>query len=168
MKKLPLILLALLLLTAGCSSIDCPVQNRVATVYVLKKANGTADTLKGHFAVMTRRATGKDTTLYGDTAQAKSQVELVTLQLPIGYTTQEDTLFFVLRDTSKVWADTVFVKKENRPQFESVDCKMSFFHTLTGVRLSSHNLIDSISIVKTAVTYDLSEPHFNIYFKSNR
>ena len=44
MRKIAIILFIALL--AACTSIDCPVQNAVYTVYSLKKADGTPDTLK--------------------------------------------------------------------------------------------------------------------------
>lgn len=162
MKKLPLCLFALLLLTVACSSIDCPVENVVATVYNLKKSDGTADTLKDTLYIISRRNNGTADTLLN------RSLNTTTFQLSVGYTNPEDTLLFMIRDTSGVHSDVVYVKKENQPHFESVDCKMSFFHTITGVTLGSHNIIDSIVIKKTAVNYDLSSEHFHIYFKAKR
>ena len=162
MKKLPFLLFAFLLLAAACSSIDCPVENVVATVYKLKKSDGTADTLKDSMTVISRRINGKDT------AVLKYSVNTTLFQLPVGYTNPVDTLFFVVKNGATLYRDTVYVKKENQPHIESVDCKMSYFHTITGVTLGSHNIIDSIVIKKTAVNYDLSSEHFHIYFKAKR
>lgn len=160
MRKLPFILFAVMLLVASCSSIDCPVQNVVATVYTLKKQDGTADTLRDTLTIMTRRSDGTDTTLLN------KSVGTTGFQLPIGYTNPEDTLYFIVSDTTGTYEDIAYIKKDNQPHFESVDCNISFFHTLTGVRLASHNAIDSIVIHKTAVNYDLSTEHFHIYFKA--
>ena len=162
MKKLPLCLFALLLLAVACSSIDCPVENVVATVYNLKKSDGTADTLKDTLYVISRRNNGTADTLLNRSTST------TTFQLSVGYNNPEDTLLFMIRDTSGVHSDVVYVKKENKPHFESVDCKMSYFHTITGMTLGSHNIIDSIVIKKTAVNYDLSSEHFHIYFKAKR
>ena len=160
MKKLPLCLFALLLLAIGCSSIDCPVENVVATVYKLKKSNGTADTLKDSMTIISHRINGKDTTVL------KYGVNTTLFQLPVGYTNPVDTLFFVVKDGEFLYRDTVYVKKENQPHFESVDCKISYFHTITDISLITHHAIDSIVIKKTEVNYDLSTEHFHIYFKT--
>ncbi len=162
MKKLPFLLFAFLLLAVACSSIDCPVENVVATVYNLKKSDGTADTLKDTLYIISRRNNGTADTLLN------RSLNTTTFQLSVGYTTPEDTLLFMIRDTSGIHSDMVYVKKENQPHFESVDCKMSYFHAITGVTLGSHNIIDSIVIKKTAVNYDLSSEHFHIYFKAER
>ena len=163
MKKLPFILFAVLLLSVACSTIDCSVDNIVATVYSLKKANGTADTLKDTLYVITRTVKGKDTVLLD------KEVNATQFQLQIGYSNPEDTLRFIVKDAlGGVFCDMAYIKKENKPQFESVDCKMNYFHTITGVRLTSHHAIDSIVIKKTAVNYDLSSEHFHIYFRANR
>lgn len=162
MKKLPFLLFAFLLLAVACSSIDCPVENVVATVYKLKKSDGTADTLKDSLTVISHRSNGSDT------AVLSYCVKTTMFQLPIGYTNPEDTLYFVVKKEGEIYRDTVFVKKDNQPHFESVDCKISFFHTITSVKLATHNAIDSIVINKTAVNYDLSTEHFHIYFKAER
>ena len=162
MKKLPFLLFAFLLLAVACSSIDCPVENVVATVYKLKKSDGTADTLKDTLYIISRRNNGTADTLLN------RSLNTITFQLPVGYTTPEDTLLFMIRDANGVHSDVAYIKKENQPHFESVDCKMSYFHTITGVTLGSHNIIDSIVIKKTAVNYDLSSEHFHIYFKAER
>jgi len=61
--------------------------------------------------------------------------------------------------------DTVWIKKENYPHFESVDCSAAFFHKITDVR-STHNGIDSITINKRDVNYDAKTEHFHIYLKA--
>ena len=152
----------LLSAVAGCTSIDCPVQNVVATVYNLQKSDGTADTLVDTLTILTRRSNGTDTTLLN------RSVNTTSFQLPISYSNPEDTLVFALIDTATkaTYHDTLYIKKENQPHFESVDCNIAFFHTITGTRISSHNVIDSVSINKSAVNYDLSTEHFHIYFKA--
>lgn len=162
LRLLPLVLFTFLLLTLSCSSIDCPVENVVATVYQLKKADGSADTLADKLTIITTRRDGTDSILLNESENTK------TIQLPMGYTNPEDTLRFTVTDDAGSYTDTVFIKKENTPHFESVDCSVTFFHTITDVRLSSHNAIDSITINKASVSYDLSTAHFNIYFKSER
>jgi len=62
--------------------------------------------------------------------------------------------------------DTVWIKKEDHPHFESVDCNTVFFHTLTNVR-HTRNYLDSIVIKNTSVTFDDETVHFKLYPKSN-
>ena len=174
MRKVVIILFVALL--AACTSIDCPVQNSVYTVYSLKKADGSADTLKTDTLwVWTPRVNGSgasrddvfdanDTVLinrlYGDKASSFS--------LPISYTLPEDTLCLLLCDKDKVfYHDTIFVKKENYPHFESVDCQASYFHTITDVRWTN-NFIDAVVINNPNVTYDASTEHFHLYLKTDR
>ena len=146
----------------ACSSIDCPVENVVATVYKLQKSDGTPDTLYDSLTVFSRRKNGTDTILL-DHITSTTQ-----FQLQVGHTNPEDTLYFMVSNGSYSAQDVVFIKKENTPHFESVDCSIAYFHEITGVRLDSHNVIDSISIIKTEVNYDLSSEHFHIYFKARR
>ena len=84
----------------------------------------------------------------------------------MSYTRDQDALFILLKDTlGRTVRDTIRVSKTNTPHFESVDCAMSYFHTITGVS-TSHHAIDSVVLINPNVTYDTSSPHFRIYFKS--
>ena len=142
----------------ACSSIDCPVQNTVATKYAVMGADGQATTLADTLYVWTRRADGRDTLLNRLTGKD-------SFSLQIGYSNPEDTLIFYITDSyHQQTLDTVFLKKENIPHFESVDCAAHFFHRLTAVR-STHDGIDSITIANPHVNYDQSKAHLNIYFK---
>jgi len=146
------------LFTFGCSSIDCPVQNTVYTVYNIYGVEG-ADTLYDTLSVWTQRRDGTDTLVLN------RGVGLTTFTLPISYAQPEDTFFFRVGDTTGlVTIDTVWIKKDNFPHFESVDCNPSYFHHLTAVR-STHYGIESISIYHPTVNYDPSTEHFHIYFK---
>ena len=142
----------LLFSVSACSSIDCPVENTVATNYAIMGA--LADTLY----IWTRRADGQDTLLNRLTGKD-------SFSLPISYAHPEDTLIFYITDSyHQETLDTVFLKKEDIPHFESVDCAAHFFHHLTAVR-STHYGIDSITIANSHVNYDQSKTHLNIYFK---
>lgn len=159
MRKIVVVFVAMLL-TAACTSIDCPVNNVVATGYSLLKADGTADSLKDTMYVLTFQAGGKDTTLLN------AGIGLSTFSLPISYTCPEDTLYFIMHNNDYLAIDTVLIKKENHPHFESVDCSASFFHTLTGVRYT-RNAIDSIVINKSYVDYDAKTKHIHLYLKAH-
>ena len=153
---------AFLLFLAACSTIDCPVQNKVAVSYAVKTIVGGVevnDTLKDTLYVWSTRGDGDDTLLFN------SGINISSFSLPISYTHPEDKLVFCLVDTDKVAAiDTVWIKKEDIPHFESVDCSAHFFHKLTAVR-STHKAIDTIFINKANVNYDSSIDHIHIHFK---
>ena len=163
MRKIVVVLLLVAAL-AACTSIDCPVQNLVYTNYALMKTGGvTTDTLKTDTIwVLTRRVDGTDTlvlnSLYGSDATAFS--------LPISYTQPEDVFCLVLGDTTGTrYADTIRIKKENLPHFESVDCQAAYFHDITAVS-TTHHVLDSITIHHPHVDYDITQTHFYIYFKT--
>lgn len=161
MRKVVLALLTVLLASA-CSSIDCPVQNTVYTVYGLYTADEQVDTLRDTMYVFSRRSDGSDTLLFN------AGIGLTTFSLPISYSHPEDSLFFIMANRPDFLAvDTVLIKKDDIPHFESVDCSASFFHRLTAVR-STHNAIDTIAIHKDFVDYDAETAHFHITFKDRR
>ena len=161
MRKVAVATLTIFILSA-CSSIDCPVQNVVATVWQLHKTNGTLDTLTTDTLTITsQRRNGTDTILLNKSTSTAS------FELPISYTAPEDTLKFLVCDTvGNQKISYVYIKKENYPHFESVDCSASFFHQLTAVRWTG-NAIDSIGINKSYVDYDLSTSHLYIYFNKS-
>lgn len=159
MKQCLFVLIAFTLTICACSSINCPVQNTVRTLYVLKKQNVEPDTLKDTLFIFTSLADGTDTLLLN------AAINLSTLSLPIGYSNPEDTLIFYFRNDTFQALDTIWLKKDNYPHFESVECSASFFHNITGVR-STHNAIDSIVINNPSVTYDPETEHFHLYLKS--
>ena len=69
--------------------------------------------------------------------------------------------------TGKKHYDTIRIKKEDMPHFESVDCQASYFHTITAVS-TTHEIIDSIVINNPNVNYDQNTTHFKLYLKANR
>lgn len=151
--------LVAVLLVSACSTIDCPVQNTVYTVYNLYTSDQRVDTLRDTMYVYAHRRDGSDTLLFN------SGIGLTAFSLPISYSHPEDTIFFLtMKDRAVATVDTVFIKKEDIPHFESVDCSASFFHRLTAVR-STHYAIDSIVISKNFVDYDATSPHFHLYLK---
>ena len=88
--------------------------------------------------------------------------------LSISYSHPEDTFVFHFdnsNDTLHV-KDTVWIKKEDYPHFESVDCNALYFHTLKDIRYT-RNYIDSIVIKNPSVTYDYETVHLHIYPKSS-
>lgn len=157
MRKIIAAIVSLLAVSA-CSSIDCPVDNLVATVYDLKKMNGDADTLGDTLSIVTMRNDGSDSVLLN------RSVGTTSIQLPISYVSPVDSFYFVVSDTNNVTTvDMVRIEKTNTPHFESVDCAATYFHTIDNVT-TTHNRIDSISINKSTVNYDLSTAHIYLYF----
>ncbi len=159
MTRTLLYISVLALAATACSSIDCPVQNSVYTVYKAVKSDGTPDTLRDTLTIATARRDGTDSVLLN------RSVNTTAFNLPVSYTAPADTLFFRIGDEEGYTLDTVYVSKENTPHFESVDCNISYFHNITSVAHTRH-AIDSIAINKPSVNYDASTEHFHIYFKA--
>lgn len=142
----------------SCSSIDCPVNNVVATRYRFYNTDGDSLILMDTLSVTSVRKDGTDTLILN------RNVGKASFQLPISYSHPEDILVFnVYNGTMSVW-DTVWVKKDDIPHFESVDCNASFFHKITGIHHTT-NFIDSIVINNPTVDYDKTTIHFYIYPK---
>ena len=181
--RLPVGLFILLMLLSACSSIDCPVNNTVCTVYKMMKADGATDTINDTISIITRRIVeGQDPVLINRDIKASS------LNVPISYDNPEDELLFffsnqdvttdtiyttdstyTLKNDTTIYleVDTVVVSKSNRMHFESIDCNPSYFHTITGVRYT-RNRIDSIVLNKPEVNYDTSTEHFHLYIRPRR
>ena len=147
---------------AACSSIDCPVQNIVSVQYTVCDHNGKEYQLENYLTIYSERKDGSDTTL----------LNLVTgisdFSLPISYSHPEDILVFVFAESNftVMGSDTVWIKKQDIPHFESVDCNAAFFHEITDVRHTRH-FIDSLVLLNRSVTYDQSTVHFRLVPKSN-
>ncbi len=152
----PFLLVAII---TGCSSIDCPVQNTVYTVYRLYDSDGIETTLGDTLTIYTTRRNGTDSILLNRSLNTKE------FNLPISYNDNEDTLFFEVKNKIETLTDTVYINKDNYPHFESVDCNASFFHDINSVKWTRH-AIDSIAINKKSVNYDSATEHFHIYFKN--
>lgn len=161
-KRILLRLAAVMLtafLVADCSSIDCPVENTVRTYYNICNSDGSELKIDEGLSVTSKRRDGTDTLLLN------MQTGISKFSLPVSYSHPEDILIFAY--SSKlgdiVYArDTVWVKKDDIPHFESVDCNVSFFHRITDVRYTK-NFIDSLVIKESSVTYDRTQVHFILY-----
>ncbi|MCK8622830.1 DUF6452 family protein [Prevotella sp. E13-27] len=151
LMKLKGLAVLLVICAVACTSIECPVQNRVLSVYAVE------DTLKDTLTILTTRKNRKDTILLN------SSQNTTKFSLPMSYQNSVDTLIF--KTTRLVATDTVWVEKTNMAHFESVDCGMSYFHDIKSVR-STHVGIDTITITKSFVDYDNKTSHLSIRFKS--
>lgn len=153
-RSLHVCMLLTMVFMGACSSIDCPLNN---TVYTKYKLLGPVSTLSDVLTISTTRQNGLDSVLINQQQNTDS------FYLPMSYGQDEDVLYF---QTNQIM-DTVWVRKTNRPHFESVDCGLNYFHTITGVRFT-RNALDSVVIHQKEVTYDASQTHFYIYFKEYR
>lgn len=142
MKKLVPILFFAMLLTA-CSSIECPLNNVVSTVFTLRKDSLRPDTLLDTLTVYTKRSDGTDTIL------VNKLIGVSEFDIPMGHTSEKDELYFVIGE----FTDKVTITKTNQPHFESVDCTPSYFHTITDIQFDG-SLIKNIIIKNAEVTYD--------------
>lgn len=154
------LLLAVLALVA-CSSIDCPLNNRV---YASFRLAGSTAKMDDTLTVATPRSADN---IGEDTVLVNRLVDFDSIAVPMSYTRTEDVYLFSLKqkDTGMETVDTVWVEKENQPHFESVDCNPAFFHTILGVRFTT-NAIDNIQVNNNKVTYNDAKAHFLISFKS--
>ena len=162
-----LYILLLCALIVGCSSIDCPMNSSVRTFYELHNSDGTILQIGEYLSVVSKRFDGTDTTLFSgpDTLLLNKATGISKFSLPMSQSHPEDILIFRYTDLTgeKVYAiDTVWIKKEDIPHFESVDCNASFFHQLTDVR-HTHHFIDSLVIKERSVDYDKTKVHFYLY-----
>ena len=168
MKRLPYILLIMLL--TACSSIDCPVNSIVETIWEVYDDDGLELSLSDTLTVTTVTMDGNEVVILNgkDNTVLNKLTEKAKFNLPISYSHPEDILLFHF-DNSNIdlhVTDTVWIKKDDYPHFESVDCNTTFFHTLTNVRYT-RNYIDSIVINNPSVTYDSKTVHFYLYPKSD-
>ncbi|MBO4720876.1 MAG: hypothetical protein J5658_13550 [Prevotella sp.] len=155
---------------AACSSIDCPVQNIVSVQYEVCDKAGKAFALTDSLSVVTTRVDGEniDITklLNSNDVTLNRLIGKSSFSLPISYSHPEDVLFFCFTDTVKTVVDTVWIKKDDIPHFESVDCNAAFFHEITDVRYSRH-YIDSLVLLNKTVNYDQTTVHFRLVPKSS-
>ena len=157
------------LVISACSSIDCPVQNTVSVQYEIRDKSGEPLSITDSLSVITERLDGKYvdvTALFNsDNVTLNRLIDKSAFSLPISYSHPEDILLFCFSDSVKTVVDTVWIKKNDIPHFESVDCSAAFFHELTNVR-HTHHAIDSLVLINTSVTYDVQTVHFYLYPKT--
>lgn len=159
MRKL-VCMAALGVLLAGCSSIDCPLNNRVYATY---KFAGTVTTLADTLTVSTplSQADGDDSVL------VNRAIGVDSITLPMSYARAEDTFYFSFASAAgTTTTDTVVVAKQDQPHFESVDCNPAMFHTITGVSYTRH-AIDAVEINNNNVDYNAAKAHFLVYLKDS-
>ena len=114
MRALPLCFIAMLLLAASCSSIDCPLNSLVYTQYQLMTPEGRVDTRADTLTIYTKRGTdGSDSVLIN------RNVRTTEFSLPISYSQAQDVFYFETIDTvtKETTTDVVTITKEDHPHF---------------------------------------------------
>ena len=146
----------------SCSSIDCPLNNRVYAKVLLA---GDKDALDDTLTIASPRTNDDD----NDTVLINRLTASDSLHLPVSYTRTRDTYYITLvqKETSATVTDTLWVDKTNLPHFESVDCGPNMFHDITATKTTHHG-IDSVTVNNNKITYNDAKAHLIIYFKSNR
>lgn len=147
-------------LVVSCSSIECPVNNMVESVYGFCDADGDEVAFADTLTVSTKLRSGVDSVILN------KAVEVVEFKLPISQDHPEDELYFNFFGKDYDITDTIWIEKEDIPHFESIECHANFFHQLEAVRYTTH-VIDSLVINKAFVDYDDKTPHVKIYLDSD-
>ncbi len=146
----------LILLMAGCTSVDCPLSKVEGCRFELPD---DSEPLTDTISVVALRSNGSDTLLLNRFIDGE------TFVIPMSYTQSTDELLFLFADTLHVTrADTVRIHKTVVSHFESVDCAPTFFHHLDDIEWTRH-VIDSIVISKSVVNYDTTACHLQLYIK---
>lgn len=161
MKKL-LWLMAMVIVLAACSSIECPLNNTVCATYSLYDTEGNKYTLADTLTIFTKKHTTNE-----DTILLNSKTNATTFSLPMSYNGSSDLIILEMKDTlHNVVYDTITINKTNTPHFESTECGPAFFHTIEGVTSTNHK-IESVNINDKDVNYDATKEHIHILFKSS-
>lgn len=151
-----------LFMLAACSSIDCPLNNRV---YATFRLDGDITKMEDTLTVAVPRSIDyKD----NDTVVINRLADFDSIALPMSYQRTTDVYVFTIKqkDSEMRTTDTVWVEKENNPHFESVDCNPQFFHTITDVKFTTE-AIENITINYNKVTYNDGKAHFLVRFKGH-
>ena len=155
-KRSFIALLAGTLLIVGCSTIDCPLNNRVYSKY---KLAGNVTTLNSKMTITANLHNGNDSVIINQAEKTDS------FELPMSYSMPIDTFYVDIKGSTQSYRDTIAVTKTDIPHFESVDCSPAIFHKVTAINYTQQT-IDSIVINQPNVTNNVTKSTFLIYFKS--
>ncbi|MBQ0049765.1 MAG: hypothetical protein KBT12_05990 [Bacteroidales bacterium] len=154
MKRALYILISLLCLTS-CDEADCTIDNTVELKLGFYDANGKpmayADTLNV-------TASGTDSLLFNRGVGTQS------LGLPLSFHKEADTLVLTYNNQEQRVSDHIIVKKKNYEHFESIECPVKMFHTITEVTCT-HHFIDSVVLVFPTVAFYNGE-NIKVYLHS--
>jgi len=100
-------LLAMVLVVLGCSTIDCPLNNRVYAKY---KLAGEVKTLNKTLTIAADLGDGNDSVIINKAQKTDS------FTLPMSYQQDEDVFYYEVANPSNRYRDTVKIRKTNIPQ----------------------------------------------------
>ena len=138
----------------SCDQVDCTLDNSVSYTCNFY-SEGSKVTLND---VITVTACGTDSVLINKMQGVPG------IELPMSYWNEQDTLVLHITGSGYEMKDTIWVKKNNTPHFESPDCPTKMFHFITEVNCT-HTFIDSLSLVNPTVNYADVE-NIQIHFRS--
>ena len=156
-----MVILMMVLTVVGCSTLDCPLNNKVELACGFYNSETNGSTTIGDTITIT--AAGTDSILFN------YGYNISSLDLPMSYMREVDTFVVKIMGLEASSVDTIFVSHTNEPHFESVDCGMSMFHKIKGVEWTSNgnaaglSRIDSVAVANPKVNYDETE-NIKIYF----
>jgi len=130
----------------ACDSADCSLNNNVFCTYGFYSDSisvSLTDTLNIY-------ANGTDSILLNQ------ETEVSSADIPMSFWLDADTLIFEVCGQDYHLIDTVYVRKNNIPHFESPDCPSKMFHEITSVRCTN-NFMDSVTISNPIVNFDAVE-----------
>ncbi|MBO7120114.1 MAG: hypothetical protein J6W03_07340 [Bacteroidaceae bacterium] len=145
MRRKLLLIASSILLLAACESYDCTLYNHVGC-YGAFDREGVAVQISDTLTI----TAGKN----GPTLLNRS-VGTASLNLPLSYWQDEDTLVFTIKGEDYLIQDTVWITKTNQVHYESPDCPTTLFHEIQNVR-STHTFIKSITVIRSSVNYELT------------
>ena len=132
---------------AACSDTDCTTSNTAYVNYNIYDANGNSVSLTGPVT---------------DSVLINQESNLQSMQLPLRYTSTEDTFVVHL---SEVLFDTIFVTHQNIPHFISMECGTGMYYHIDNARCT-RRIFDSISVVNPDINFDANE-HIQMYMPAN-
>lgn len=140
--------LLLILLTGACDTVDCSLNNTVLCYLSFYNGEGQKVALADTISIS---AYGTDQVLY-NRGVGKSDIAI-----PMSYYNEEDTLVL------KVWGEDyeteaeLAIGKTNTEYFESPDCPVKMFHTITSAYVFAGRFIDSVVVVKPSINFQRDE-----------
>ena len=145
MKQRLFVILSGILLLVACESYDCTLYNYVGC-YAAFDIEGEKAKINDTLTI----TSGKN----GPTLLNRS-VATASLNLPLSYWQDEDTLVFTVIGKEYFIQDTVWITKTNQVHYESPDCPTTLFHTIQSVR-NTNEFIKSITVIRSSVNYELT------------
>lgn len=145
----------MLLLAAGCSSNNCPLESSVYCNYGFYDSEGTSVILGDTVDVTIHRSTRGDTTVVNKLFSKHG------FSVPMSYYGSSDTV--ILDYASLLRNDTIIVRHDSYPHVELPECGTKYFHSIKETYILNYGAsIDSIEISDPDVNF-LGHENIKIY-----